>query len=257
MATPRVLVLRAPGVNCDEETQFAFERAGAIAERTHINRVREQPALLERYQILVVPGGFSYGDDLGAGKVLGLQLSRFLGPNLQKFRDQEKLILGICNGFQAILQAGLVVSPDEDGPLVTLTQNTSGRYEDRWVHLQVDSERSPFLTGGDRFYVPVAHAEGRIVFRKEWIRLGLQQAGQVVLRYVDEQGESGPFPVNPNGSEGDVAGMCDASGRVMGLMPHPERHILPTQHPRWTRAGLAPEGDGMMIFRNAVNYFIT
>jgi phosphoribosylformylglycinamidine synthase len=255
MATPRVLILRAPGANCDEETQFAFTQAGAFAERVHINRLREEPALLHRYQILVVPGGFTYGDDVAAGKILANQLTHFLGETLRRFRDAEKLILGICNGFQALLKAGLIIPPDEDGPLATLTNNTSGKFEDRWIYLQAKPEKCLFLKGCDRLHLPVAHGEGRLIVREPWILQGLDQAGQVVLRFVDAEGNPGEYPVNPNGSEDGVAGLCDASGRVLGLMPHPERHVLPTQHPRWTREGLAEEGDGLRLFRNAVEYF--
>src|SRR5437588_4146896 len=182
MATPHVLVLRAPGANCDAETQFAFERAGAAAERVHINRLREQPGLLQRYQALVVPGGFTYGDDVAAGKILANQLTHFLGDALRRFRDAEKLILGICNGFQALLKAGLIVPPDEEGPLATLTANTSGKFEDRWVYLQATPGRCPFLTGYQRLHVPVAHGEGRFLCRQPWILRGLEQSGQVVLR---------------------------------------------------------------------------
>jgi phosphoribosylformylglycinamidine synthase len=262
---PRILILRAPGANCDQETQFAFERAGGLAERLHINRLREQPALLQRFQVLVIPGGFTYGDDVAAGKILGNQLAHFLGDALHRFRDAEKLVLGICNGFQAILKAGLLLPPDEEGPLVTLANNASGKFEDRWIHLAARPGRCPFLRGYDRLHLPVAHGEGRLLVRPSlvsgagasgsWILQGLQQAGQVVLSYVDAAGKPGPYPINPNGSQGDVAGLCDPSGRVLGLMPHPERHVLPTQHPRWTRMGLAPEGDGLRLFRNAVEYF--
>src|SRR6516165_9818723 len=255
MATPRILILRAPGANCDAEAQFAFELAGGIAERVHINRLREQPKQLMHYQVLCIPGGFTYGDDVAAGKILANQLRHFLAEALQRFRDADKLILGICNGFQAILKAGLIIPPDEDGPLATLAGNTSGKFEDRWVYLQATSNRCPFLRGYDRFHVPVAHGEGRFICREPWILTGLEQTGQVVARYVDADGRPGPYPVNPNGSQGDVAGVCDASGRVLGIMPHPERHVLPTQHPRWTRLGLAPEGDGLRLFRNAVQYF--
>jgi phosphoribosylformylglycinamidine synthase len=255
MATPRVLILRAPGANCDGEAQFACEQAGAAAERVHINRLREQPNLFQRYQVLVIPGGFTYGDDVAAGKILANQLSQFLGDALRRFRDANKLVLGICNGFQALLKAGLIVPPDEDGPLATLTANASGKFEDRWIYLKANPGRCPFLRGYDRLHVPVAHGEGRLICREPWILQGLQQAGQVVLQFVSAGGQPGAYPVNPNGSEGDVAGLCDASGRVLGLMPHPERHVLPTQHPRWTRLGLAPEGDGLRLFRNAVQYF--
>ncbi len=255
MAKPRALILRSPGANCDVEAAFAFERAGAVAERVHINRLRESPNLLQDYQILVVPGGFSYGDDVAAGKILAMQLGHFLSDALRQFRDQEKLILGICNGFQALLKAGLIVPPDEDGPLATLTDNSSGKFEDRWVHLNAAPGKCPFLKDCERLHLPVAHGEGKLICRAPWILEGLQQAGQVVLRYVDERGQPGVYPINPNGSQGDVAGLCDATGRVLGLMPHPERHVLPTQHPRWTSLGLAEEGDGLRLFRNAVEYF--
>src|SRR5262245_10558614 len=255
MATPRVLILRAPGANCDAEAQFAFEQAGAVAERIHINRLREEPALLHRHQILVVPGGFTYGDDVAAGKILANQLAHFLGDALRRFRDAEKLMLGICNGFQVLLKAGLIVPPDEEGPVATLAGNASGKFEDRWIYLAAQPGRCPFLKGYDRLHVPVAHGEGNLVCRQPWMLKGLEQSGQVVLRYVDGAGRPGPYPVNPNGSQGDVAGLCDTTGRVLGLMPHPERHVLPTQHPRWTRNGLAKEGDGLALFRNAVRFF--
>jgi phosphoribosylformylglycinamidine synthase I len=256
MATPRVLILRAPGANCDAETQFAFEKAGATAERVHVNRLRESPSRLMDYQILAIPGGFTYGDDVAAGKILANQLSHFLGDALRRFRDEERLILGICNGFQVLLKAGLLILPDEDGPLATLAFNDSGKFEDRWVTLHATPGRCPFLAGIDHLYLPVAHGEGRFLCRTEWELKGLFQAGQVVLRYANPKGGSADYPLNPNGSQGDVAGLCDATGRVLGLMPHPERHVLPTQHPRWTRQGLAEEGDGLALFRNAVRVFV-
>ena len=255
MASPRILILRAPGANCDQETEFAFERAGGVAERIHINRLREAPDLLREYQILVIPGGFTYGDDVGAGKILANQLAHFLGDALRQFRVEEKLILGICNGFQAILKAGLLVSADEEGPVATLAHNQEGKFEDRWIYLQAQPGNCPFLTGVERLYLPVAHGEGRFLCRAEWQLKRLEQSGQVVLRYVNEKGGQASYPENPNGSQGDVAGVCDATGRVLGLMPHPERHVLPTHHPRWTRNGLAPEGDGLQLFRNAVQFF--
>lgn len=255
MAKPRVLILRAPGANCDQETEYAFQVAGGLPERLHINRLREAPNLLKQFQVLVIPGGFTYGDDVAAGKILANQLSVFLSDALRQFRDRENLILGVCNGFQTLLKAGLIVPPDEDGPLATLTHNTSARFEDRWIHLQAQPGKCPFLKEYDRVYLPIAHGEGNFRVRQEWILNGLEQAGQVVLRYVDEAGRPGPYPVNPNGSQGEVAGLCDATGRVLGLMPHPERHVQPTQHPQWTRKGLSPEGEGLRLFRNAVAYF--
>jgi len=284
MPTPRVLILRSPGANCDGETQFAFQRAGAEAELVHINRLRETPKLLHDYQVLCIPGGFSYGDDIAAGKILAHQLMTFLADEIRRFRDQVKLILGVCNGFQVLLKAGLLIPPDEDGPLATLAHNRHGRFEDRWIHMTATPGNCVWLKDIDRLHLPIAHGEGAFVCRKEWILRGLDEAGQIVLRYA-EDGVRGtddriressslipssvlrplssisfselPFPANPNGSQGNVAGVCDATGRVLGLMPHPERHVLGTQHPRWTREGLKDEGDGLKLFRNAVEYFQT
>jgi phosphoribosylformylglycinamidine synthase len=255
MAAPTALILRAPGTNCDGEAAFAFEQAGAMSELVHVNQLRENPRPLRRSQILVLPGGFSYGDDVAAGKILATQLEHFLSDAVREFRDAGKLILGICNGFQTLLKAGLIVPADEDGPLATLAHNAHGRFEDRWVHLAVTPNQCPFLKGMSRMYIPVAHGEGNFVCRKEWILKGLGQAGQIVLRYTDANGRPTGYPHNPNGSQDDVAGLCDATGQVLGLMPHPERHVLPTQHPRWGRDGLKPEGDGMSLFRNAVEFF--
>jgi phosphoribosylformylglycinamidine synthase len=214
---------------------------------------------LHRYQVLVIPGGFTYGDDVAAGKILACQLRHFLADGLRRFRDADKLILGVCNGFQVLLKAGLLVPPDEDGPVATLAHNSSGKFDDRWVHLTATPGKCPFLTGIARMYLPVAHGEGRFVCRSEWETEGLHQAGQAVLHYTDAGGQRGGYPVNPNGSQADVAGLCDATGRVFGLMPHPERHVLPTQHPRWTRRAESPGtdevGDGLALFRNAVSYF--
>jgi phosphoribosylformylglycinamidine synthase len=255
MAVPNALVLRAPGTNCDEETQRAFEMVGGNAKRMHINALREQPRSLRDYQILVIPGGFSYGDDIGAGKVFALQFQHYLADALRQFRDDEKLILGICNGFQVLLKAGLLIPPDEDGPIATLGFNDSGKYEDRWVHMQATPGKCPFLKNIERLTLPVGHGEGNFVCRKEWIVRGLAQAGQVVLRYCDDAGSAAGYPANPNGSQDSIAGICDYTGRVMGLMPHPDRHLFPTQHPQWARRGLKDEGDGLQLFRNAVEFF--
>ncbi len=256
MSQVRVLILRAPGANCDGEAQFAFELAGAAAERVHVNRLRENPELLRQYQILTIPGGFTYGDDVAAGKILANQLRSFLSDALRRFRDDGKLVLGICNGFQVLLKAGLLVPPDEGGGVpATLTNNAAGKFEDRWITMKAFPGKCPFLHGYDLLEAPIAHGEGNFVCKDEATLRQLEKAGRIVLRYVDDAGRAGPYPINPNGSQADVAGLCDATGQVLGLMPHPERHALPTQHPQWTRRGLAPEGAGLRMFRNAVNYF--
>ena len=255
MPITSVLILRGPGTNCDAEMSFAFKRAGAQVRTTHINHFRDMPQRLHDYQILAIPGGFSHGDDVAAGKILATQLDGFLADAVREFRDAGKLILGVCNGFQVLLKAGLLVPSDDDGPLATLAHNESGRFVDQWTELAVTPGNCPFLTGIERMVAPVAHGEGRFVCRREWILEGLAQTNQIVLRYAQPGLAVVGATYNPNGSQDDVAGLCDASGRVFGLMPHPERSILPTQHPQWTRAGLAAEGDGMQIFRNAVEFF--
>ena len=255
MATPHALILRAPGTNCDHEVQFAFEAPGGRGTRMHMNALRDNPRQLRDYQILVLPGGFSYGDDVGAGKVQALYMQHFLADAMRTFRDRENLLLGICNGFQVMLKAGLLLQADEDGPLATLTNNDSGHYEDRWIHMQAAPGNCPFLKDMNRMTMPVGHGEGKFVCRKEWIAKGLEQSGQIVLRYVDASGHRGGYPINPNGAQDDIAGICDATGRALGLMPHPDRHLFPTQNPHWTRTGLKAEGDGLQIFRNAVEFF--
>jgi phosphoribosylformylglycinamidine synthase len=257
----KALILRTAGINCDLETQFAFTTAGATAERVHVNRLIENPAALDQYQILCIPGGFSYGDDLGAGRVLAAQLVVHLRDRLTRFIAGGNLVIGICNGFQVLVKTGLLPGPVTKGeePLaqsVTVTYNDSGKFEDRWVHLRADSPNCVFLERGEIIYLPIAHGEGKVIPRDKEHREALSAAGRVALRYVGPQGEDAPgFPANPNGSLGDIAALSDATGRVLGLMPHPERHLFGYQHPEWTRRGLAPEGDGLRFFRRAVKYF--
>lgn len=258
MSQPRVLVLRAPGTNCDQETAFAFELAGAKSERVHINRLLEKPDLAGQFQILCIPGGFSYGDDVAAGRILANQIQHHLDESLTRFKDEGKLILGICNGFQVLIKSGILLESDAEGPPATLTWNDSGKYEDRWARLAVRGTKSVFLRGIESMYLPVAHAEGKFVTRDQAALERLQSEGQLALCYQKLSGENGdavPYPDNPNGSMANTAGVCDASGRVFGLMPHPERHIDATQHPRWTRGEGRQPGDGLKIFLNAVEYF--
>ena len=258
MPAPRVLILRAPGTNCDRETAYAFEQAGGRVELVHINQLLENTRLPEQFQILCLPGGFSYGDDIAAGRILANQIDHHLRDVSEEFKQSHKLVLGICNGFQVLIKSGILLPDDERGPLATLTWNDTGRYEDRWVQVDVSSDRSVFLQGIESLYVPVAHAEGKFVARDADTLQSLDKQGQLVLRYagrkIDGSGQLA-FPENPNGSQGNVAGVCDATGRVLGLMPHPERHIDITQHPRWTRGEGQQPGEGLGLFRNAVSYF--
>jgi phosphoribosylformylglycinamidine synthase len=201
---------------------------------------------------MVIPGGFTYGDDVAAGKVLANELRLKLGEDVERFIADGKLILGICNGFQVLVKAGFLPELSQDGSsLLTLATNDSGKFECRWVHLGVHrSSPCVFTRGMDSLYLPVAHAEGKLV-----VLTGALSEPNVALFYTDEHGDiSAGYPSNPSGSAGNVAGICDSSGRVFGLMPHPERHIRGTQHPQWTRLGAREYGDGFQIFLNAVGW---
>lgn len=254
---PRVLVLRAAGSNCDQETQFAFEFVGAHADLVHINRLLQKQVRLADYQILAIPGGFTYGDDISAGKILANQLKYQLRDLLEEFYRADKLIIGICNGFQVLVKAGLLPNIAwEEEQKVTLTYNDSGKFEDRWVYLRVNDSPCVFTQNiKNQVYFPVAHAEGKFVPKDDVVLKRLREDRQIVLQYFNPLSDRVSYPANPNGSVGHIAGICDGSGRIFGLMPHPERHLDPTNHPHWTRAGLAQEGDGVVIFRNAVDYF--
>jgi phosphoribosylformylglycinamidine synthase len=257
MVRPRILVLRAPGTNCDEETAHAFSLAGGVPERWHINRLLEEPGRVADYQVLCVPGGFSYGDDIGAGRILGNQIQHHLAGALEEFRAAGKLILGVCNGFQILMKTNLLVAPDAKGATATLTLNDSGKFEARWVRLRVEPNRCVFLQGIQEMELPVAHAEGKFVVRDAKIFANLEAEGRIIMRYAAKSGAGAVFyPDNPNGAMGDIAGVCDETGRVFGLMPHPERFVDPTQHPRWTREPKREVGDGLRVFQNAVRYFL-
>lgn len=268
MTQPRVCVLRAPGTNCDAETAFAFERSGAIAERMHLFRLLENPSLLKDFQILCVPGGFSYGDDIGAGVIFSQKLGGPLVEPLREMLSRDALILGVCNGFQVLLKAGLLPGGAKQWPPsgdrnVTLTWNENGKYTALWVRLKNTAPHNVFLKGIDEIELPIAHAEGRLAVRDTNVLATWQAQGNIALCYVPKAGANGinptkavlTYPDNPNGSFANIAALSDESGRVLGLMPHPERFIDATQHPRWTRLGLTGDGDGLKVFQNAVNYF--
>lgn len=263
MPTPRALVVRAPGTNCDQETVFAFELAGAVTERLHVNRLLERPALLANFQILCIPGGFSYGDDLGAGRIMASQFRNHLCDAVRSLHDSGGLVLGLCNGFQVLIKSGLLLAdePAESGPPLppaTLVANESGKFEARWIRLQVQGKKCVFFAGIETLELPVAHGEGRFVSRDPRLIDRLRANEQIALTYAARdasRGERPPYPDNPNGSMADIAGICDPTGRICGLMPHPERFTDPLQHPQWTRRPRSKEGDGLQVFKNAVRYF--
>ncbi len=255
MAAVRVAVIRAPGINCDRETLHAWRLVGAEPQLVHVRALIEQPSLLDRVQVVTVPGGFSFGDDLGAGKILADQLRRRLGDSLRSCVERGGLLLGICNGFQVLVKAGLLPGGDWGCDRVSITTNASARFEDRWVHMRPVADHCAVLRGIRSLYLPVAHGEGRVVTANEASRQRLHTGGHVALRYVDESGQAADYPANPNGSVDDIAALTDETGRAFGLMPHPERHVDRTHHPLWTRRPADLEPDGLALFRNAVAHF--
>jgi phosphoribosylformylglycinamidine synthase subunit PurQ / glutaminase len=251
----KAMVLRTAGTNCDYETAYALETAGAVAERVHVNRVAEAPALLDEYAILAVPGGFSYGDDVAAGRILAVELIARLGDALRKFVERGGLVLGICNGFQVLVKTGLLPGEDVGANAATLTDNDCHRFYDGWVYLRCLPSKSLFTLGTNQIVrLPVAHAEGKFVTGDKQALDNILGGGQIVMQYCDANGAPATeFPANPNGSDLAIAGLSDHTGQVLGMMPHPERYIFGRQGPDWTRDEQVREhGDGLDIFKNAV-----
>ncbi|GIV79608.1 phosphoribosylformylglycinamidine synthase I [Litorilinea aerophila] len=249
---PSILILHASGTNRDQEAARACELAGGAPEIVHINQLRRGERRFQDYQILLLPGGFSYGDALGAGTRLALDLHVYFHDELHAFVESGKPVLGICNGFQALVKAGLLPGPLDgtgNGDMATrpatLTENARGHFECRWVHLAVNPQaRAGWLAALDELiFCPVAHGEGNFQVKDEATLAALEAEGLVAFRYVDQGGQpaGGQYPLNPNGSVADIAGICNRAGNVVGLMPHPEDHLLPIQNPLGSpgRSGLA------------------
>ncbi len=277
MSKVSVLILRAAGINCDEETAHAFRLAGAErVDPVHINAFIQGRRRLSEYDVLVLSGGFSYGDDLSGGKVLANEMQCKLMEDVESFIGEGKLILGICNGFQVLVKMGLLPQTKPGGRRqeATVFYNDSGKFECRWVYLRRNPVSPCVFTRDmpETIYIPVANGEGKVMLASEDVRNRLGPAGHVALQYVNppwvDEGAAASevtgaaaleataetaYPWSPNGSVDAIAGICDGTGRIFGLMPHPERYTHPTHHPRWTREG-GREPDGLHIFRNAVNY---
>lgn len=259
----KVLLLRTAGTNCDRELAHAFTLAGASVDTLHINALLADPTQLAPYQILGFPGGFSYGDDIASGKILANQLIHHLQQPLKQFIAEGKLILGICNGFQVLVKSGLLPGPlpqltSDDWHPTTLTYNHSGKFEDRWTTCKSYSTLCKWIAPGKTLALPIAHGEGRFVTRDEAVLKALVANDQIVFKYIDPQtGEpTQQFPENPNGSTSAIAGICDITGRVLGLMPHPERISDPLNHPLHNRqsATVLAQADGLQLFQTAVQY---
>ncbi len=263
---PKAIVISGYGINCENETAHALTLAGADSKIVHLSKLMHGEEKLEDYQIMLIPGGFSGGDDLGAGRYFANKLNYRLGEEFYKFIEAGKLIGDICNGFQVIVKLGVLpgFEPDFKVQNATLAFNDSGRFEDRWVYLKVNPQ-SPcvFTKGIEKLYLPVRHGEGKFIPANKKVLAKLWSNNQVALQYVNERLELASYPYNPNGSVDNIAGICSPGGRIFGLMPHPEAFTHFTNHPRWTRireamkrAGkqMPEEGDGIKIFRNAVEF---
>lgn len=259
---PRILVLRAAGINCDAETAYAFERHGARTEALHVNRLLDGARTLDEFDGLAIPGGFSYGDDVAAGKVLAVELAHHLSESILRLIERGGVVIGICNGFQVLVKLGIL--PGVEAPIgrqeVTLTDNDSSRYEDRWVVVESSSEHSIFCPKGRQLRMPVAHGEGRYVPKDAATHAALAANDRIAFRYAREDGAEPGYPENPNGSFDHVAGLVDRTGRVLGLMPHPERAMFalldPARGAGWTPPTSLDEdlGDGAVVFQNAVEH---
>ncbi len=254
----QVLVLTGFGINCDRETGHAFKRAGATVSPVHLNDIAAVPEMLKKFHILAIPGGFSFGDDIASGKILANRLRHKLGGPIKQFIADGKLVIGICNGFQVMVKMGILPLLDNEFVQeVTLTNNNSGRFENRWITLRGNPDSPCIWTKGiDRLELPVRHGEGKFIPMNNTILKILHENGQIAFQYCTPSGAlaRGEFPFNPNGAIDDIAGICDPSGRIFGLMPHPEAFVDRTNHPRWTRESLPEEGAGLQVFRNAIEY---
>ncbi len=251
---PRVLILQATGTNRDGDAAYAIELAGGTPVTLHVNQLRAHPELLQQFQMLLLPGGFSYGDALGAGRLLAADMRWLFQEPLAAFVAAGKPVLGICNGFQALVKSGWLPGPPDGALRATLTRNVSNRFECRWVRLDPNSSSPCVFTRGltEPITCPVAHGEGRFVPRDETTLAELTAAGQVAVTYATAGGSPPTYPANPNGSTADIAGICNAEGTVFGLMPHPEDHVLPEQHPRWARGERGHLG--LALFEQGVRY---
>ena len=264
---PTVAVLSGFGINCETETMAVFEMAGASSERVHVNRLVNGELSLSNYDIMAIPGGFSFGDHLGSGRLMGNRLRFGLRSQVREFVKAGKPVIGICNGFQVLVKMGLLPG-DEDVSLIqtaSLALNDSGHYEDRWVTLEIDQNSPCIWTKGiKRMRVPVRHGEGKFVTDNRPLMDEWEDKGQIAVRYVDPDSEYPslsrnvlPYPTSPNQSWRNIAGVCDPSGLVFGLMPHPEANHSTWLGATWTREDVNHgEGEGMALFRNAVNYVL-
>ena len=250
----KILILRTAGTNCDLETEWTCKVCGADVSRVHIREIISGKKKILDFDALIIPGGFSYGDDLGAGKVLANEIMLKCNEQIERFRERKRPIIGICNGFQVLVKGKML--PFWNKHTASLVWNDSGRFEDRWVFLRVEKSISPFFKNLPEIVrFPVAHAEGKFVLKNEVSLKKIEKNRQVILRYVDPSGEIASYPYNPNGSIAGIAGVCDETGLVIGMMPHPERAALGIHPPDWHRYYKKDEFySGYQFFKNVIEY---
>lgn len=248
--TPTALIIRTAGTNCDRELAHAFELAGSETRTVHLSRLIDSPEMIDEFDLIGFPGGFSYGDDIAAGRILANRIRHRLWEPLKAAAERGVPMIGVCNGFQVIAKMGLLPDPNTGKQTVTLADNTCGRFIDKWVPMVADQDSVCIWTKGlDTFDLPIAHGEGRVVCADDAVLEQLKANNQIALRYAPGK--------NPNGSTDDIAGICNVTGTILGLMPHPERFTDPTHHPTWTRQGdgwLTQTTAGLRFFQNAVEH---
>lgn len=251
---PKVCILRTDGTNCDEELFYAFKKFGGLPEYIHINELRNKNKKLKAYQILALPGGFSYGDDVASGKILAVELVSFLKDQLTEYINKEGLIVGICNGFQTLVRTGLLPFGNLGKMDATLAQNQGGHFECRWVKIKIEKSKAKYLDPyvGEELDIAVNHGEGQFYAKNENLKK-VENQNLVFSRYTNSDGNpTQHYPANPAGSLNAIAGVVDPSGRILGVMPHPEKIIEPTQHPNWRRGNIEAKGgiffEGMIKF---------
>jgi phosphoribosylformylglycinamidine synthase len=254
---PKVLILRTAGTNCDVETANAFKMAGASPELVHVRELASKKKSVFDYAIVAIPGGFSYGDDVAAGRILANEIKARV-KDLRGFVRSGRPVIGICNGFQVLVKAGLLPQTSAGDQTASLTVNDSNRFETRWVRLRINLQSQSLFTRDlpEMIELPVAHGEGKFVVKSPKVLESLKKSRAILMQYVNEEGKFSSYPYNPNGSLFNIAAITNPDGNCLGMMPHPERYVTRYHHPNWTRQTFCKEGVGLEIFRNAVNYVL-
>ena len=258
MKSPKVLIIRAAGTNCDLETANAFTRVGGAVERVPISALKSGKVKLMDYSILAIPGGFSYGDDVAAGRILANQIRLYL-KDLRQFVRLGRPVIGICNGFQVLVKAGILPTSNTCEQTGSFIDNDSGRFETRWVHLRINTQSQCLFLKGlpEMIELPVAHGEGKFVLKSPRHLEDLKKNKSIAMQYVSDDGKLSGYPHNPNGSIFNIAALTNPEGNCLGLMPHPERYTTQYHHPNWTRQTFLKDGVGLEMFRNAVKYCLS